>query len=948
MRSCDRSILFGVVLLLALTACGGSGGDNDETTDADNAADLSTPVTIATPTGGSFSSSRSIELTANEASTIYYTMDGSEPDTSSAAYVAPISINASTVIKFFAVDNSGNTEAVQTETYTLDTDGDGVEDIADDFPTDPAETTDTDGDGVGDNADDFPTDSSETTDTDADGVGDNADEFPNDPTETVDTDSDTVGDNGDNCRYHRNPGQEDGNSDNIGDACDCDPVESASSCQLLVQETIGEGKILSASGRYNCDTSSYCVATLDTATFKDSFFAFPQPGHSFIGWSTPDTNPVVVDLSGGAPTIPAAHLVARFEPVATQCSPTPDYSQIRIHYATPLDPNGWELHLWGNALDRNQWSDMIGKTPVSGQDSFGIYFDVAIQHPDKELSFNVNKGFEIDTPVATSFIPQQTCAEVWVVARYAHAFDTEADANNLIQALGHAEDTFNFTDIPIIDQPNGLPANWPQKGVMMEIWVRQYKDSNIDKEGDINGLISKLDYLADLGVSGIWLAPITESYGGSGYTVVDYRKVEPDYGDIADFKRLIAEAHARGIGVIIDYVGNHSAMQHPLFRDSAFNRGGKRDWYVWSDVDLNWDFWGRNPWYMANNAFYYSAFDFGFPDFNHKLEDVVQFHLNNLKFWLNLGADGFRFDAASNYVENGPTGFYDQPETHVLLNRIQQLVMQDYSNRFIICEAAPNTTLYAPDSSCGSSFGFFLNDSILDSARDEIVSPNIHTYVSNAEMQNMSAILSSAQPFIGLRPYPRLAQNEDHYRVAAASSLLLPGTPFMFYGEEVGMGSKKVTSNDVHILNTAIMSWEPDAVTAGFGSVPNPWEPPAWNVLSHNVETALADPDSLYYFYKKLIQLRRTYDSLSLGDYAQVVSDAPNDVLAYARRSGADYAVVAVNYTGNPVTTTLSSVDANTQLFDVATSSSITTSGTGTLSYQIAPYSYKILVNQLR
>jgi glycosidase len=242
--------------------------------------------------------------------------------------------------------------------------------------------------------------------------------------------------------------------------------------------------------------------------------------------------------------------------------------------------------------------------------------------------------------------------------------------------------TVDVSSVAALDPGSALPAGW-QHGAFMEIFVRSYQDSNGDGKGDLQGLISRLDYLRDLGVHGIWLMPIAPSEDHDhGYAVTNYRDVEPDYGTLADFDTLVAQAHARGIGVIVDYVMNHSAATNPLFVNSAASTDNPyRDWYVWQPADPGgWSIYGGDPWHPATTGWYYGEFWSQMPDFNLANTAVAAYHHDNQRFWLNRGADGFRFDAVGNFVEHGPSQWLDQPEDYTLMHDVRTL-LDGYAQR---------------------------------------------------------------------------------------------------------------------------------------------------------------------------------------------------------------------------------------------------------------------------
>lgn len=451
------------------------------------------------------------------------------------------------------------------------------------------------------------------------------------------------------------------------------------------------------------------------------------------------------------------------------------------------------------------------------------------------------------------------------------------------------------------DPGSTLPANWKQ-GAFMEIFVRSYQDSNGNGSGDIPGLISRLDYLKDLGITGIWLMPITQSQDGDhGYAVSDYRNVQSDYGTLADFDELLRQAHAHGIGVIIDYVMNHSAAQNPLFINStAASANPYRNWYVWqATAPTGWSIFGGNPWRSVATGFYYAPFDISMPDWNLFNADVVAYHQNNLRFWLNRGVDGFRFDAVGNLFENGPTAWLDQPQNYTLMHNMQAL-LAGYSNRYMVCEAPDDPQGFGAGTACGAAFAFDLKDKILSAARGDATSvQQVADYYKTAP-PGMAAFLSNHDSFAGTRVWTQLNGNVAQYKLAAATYLLLPGVPFVLYGEEVGMAAGNSANVDVAIR--APMSWAANTGNAGFTSG-TPYRGLSANVATQNATAAAADPESLLNFYRALLQLRKSMPALSQGDYSQVV--VSGQLLQFRRSYAGTTALAVINYANSAAAATL-------------------------------------------
>jgi alpha-amylase len=449
--------------------------------------------------------------------------------------------------------------------------------------------------------------------------------------------------------------------------------------------------------------------------------------------------------------------------------------------------------------------------------------------------------------------------------------------------------------VPVAPRVSALPEDWQHQGVFIEILVRAYQDSNGDGIGDLNGVTARLDYLQRLGIRGIWLMPIFASEDHDhGYAVVDYRAIEPDYGTLADFDRLLAEAHRRGIAVIVDYVMNHSAAAHPLFKDAREHRDSPyADWYVWKDErPRGWNTFAGEPWRAAGSRWYYAVFDAGMPDFNLRNPKVVEFHLDNLRFWLNRGVDGFRFDAVNVLFENSALAWENQPENHVLLKRVQDL-LGEYGAKYLVCEAPSDPAAFAAADSCGSAFAFGLHKNIVASVKLGRLRADLLYLLRTLPVARMGTLLANHDSFAGARLMRQFDGDEKSYRVAAATLLTLPGTPFIYYGEEIGLAqSSPVRYDDQAIRGPMSWSAEPNA---GFTIASQPFRPNVANWKTHNVALEEADPASLLNWYRALIALRNAEPALAIGTFKPLSErDAP--IFAFLREHAGDRLLVLINF----------------------------------------------------
>jgi alpha-amylase len=442
--------------------------------------------------------------------------------------------------------------------------------------------------------------------------------------------------------------------------------------------------------------------------------------------------------------------------------------------------------------------------------------------------------------------------------------------------------------------PNG---EWARGAVFYEVFVRSFADSNGDGIGDFNGLASKLDYLTSLGVDGIWLMPVFESPSYHGYDTGDYETIEKDYGTNADFQSFVNEAHRRGIRVILDFVMNHTSSEHPWFGDPS-----KHDWYVWSATNPGWHQpWGGDypTWYLKNGQYYYAVFWSGMPDLNWRTPAVKSEMFRLARLWLARGADGFRLDATRYLVEDGPgAGQADTPETHQILRDFAADVHAAKPDAILIAENTVDTKTLATYYADGvMNFDFPLASAIIDGVKNGSAA-RIRSALAEIVADYPRGIIDT--PFLTNHDHTRiatqLANDSGKLRTAAAILLTLPGTPFIYYGEEVGLQNGPTEADE---SKRTPMPW---SALGGF-TTGTPWEAFAPGLAVDNVASETNDPQSLLSYYRNWIAARKKDRALTKGDITPL--DAGAQVLAYVRDAGNERVVVAHNVTGSPVTVTL-------------------------------------------
>ena len=412
--------------------------------------------------------------------------------------------------------------------------------------------------------------------------------------------------------------------------------------------------------------------------------------------------------------------------------------------------------------------------------------------------------------------------------------------------------------------------------VFYEIFVRAFYDSDGDRIGDLQGVTQKLDYLEDLGVRGIWLMPITKATSYHGYDTEDYYAIDDDYGTIEDLKILLKEAHKREIKVVMDLVINHTSWEHPYFKEARENENSPyRDYYIWTkDMEKKLE---RSPmstlaWAQNGNKdeLYYAAFYEGMPDLNYDNPKVEEEMQQVAKYYLDLGIDGFRLDAAK--------WIFNEKEKNIeFWNRFQEYVHSINEEAVLIGEVwdAPyNICEYA--GVLDSFFDFNLGGTLTNAINSRTLSNVVYTYQSIEEMYKEEDNTFVLAPFLSNHDQTRvmnvLGEDVNKMKVAAAIYLNLPGTPYIYYGEELGMTG---TKPDERIREPFLWSSTDENQNTNWIDSTNPKEKVA-------LDKQLEDKDSLYQWYKALINLRNEHKALSVGELEEV--DTPTSKIFGMKR----------------------------------------------------------------
>ena len=474
---------------------------------------------------------------------------------------------------------------------------------------------------------------------------------------------------------------------------------------------------------------------------------------------------------------------------------------------------------------------------------------------------------------------------------------------------------------------------WYKDAIVYELHVRAFSDSDVDGVGDIRGLIDKLDYLHDLGVTAIWLLPFFPSpLKDDGYDVSDYVDIQPVFGNMSDFRALVEEAHQRGLRIIIELVLNHTSDQHPWFQRARRAPPGSRwrDFYIWSDTtnryreariifkdseQSNWS------WDSVAKAYYWHRFYSHQPDLNYDNPAVHRAIINVVNFWLRLGVDGFRVDAVPYLYKREGTTCENLPETHVYLKGLRKHIDAKFKDRMLLAEAnqwPEDAVAYFGDGDeFHMAFHFPLMPRMFMAIRMEDRFPILDIleqtprvpdncqwalFLRNHDELTLEMVADEERDYmyrvyahdpvarlnLGIRRRlaPLLSNNRRKIELMNILLFSLPGTPVIYYGDEIGMGDN-VYLGDRNGVRTP-MQWSPDR-NAGFSRT-NPQKlylppiiDPEYHYESVNVENQQGNPDSLLWWMKRLIALRKRYRSLGRGTIS-FLQPENRKILAFIRQ----------------------------------------------------------------
>jgi maltose alpha-D-glucosyltransferase/alpha-amylase len=472
------------------------------------------------------------------------------------------------------------------------------------------------------------------------------------------------------------------------------------------------------------------------------------------------------------------------------------------------------------------------------------------------------------------------------------------------------------------------PTLWHKDSIFYEVYVRAFYDSDGDGHGDLLGLVKKLDYLQELGVTCLWLLPVYPSpLRDDGYDIASYCDIHPSYGTLDDFQTLLSEAHKREIRIVMDLVLNHTSDQHPWFQASRSDRNSPhRDYYVWSDTDQKYKdariiFVDTEPsnwtWDEKTRQYYWHRFYASQPDLNYDNPKVQEEMLNVARFWLDLGIDGFRADAVPYLFEREGTNCENLPETHAFLKKLRAFLDENYPGCILLCEANQWPEDVRPYFGDGDEFHMGFHFPIMPriymalkkgSVEDmvEILDRTPHipdncqwcTFLRNHDELTLEMVTEEERQWMWEQyaPEPRMKLNlgirrrlaplldNDRGKIELANSLLftLPGSPFIYYGDEIGMGDN-IDLPDRNGVRTP-MQWDASS-NAGFSSNTPYTEFVKGELEYHHVNVAdqINDPGSLFQAIRRMIATRKRYPAFGSGGIDWIETGNPS-IAAYVRQ----------------------------------------------------------------
>jgi maltose alpha-D-glucosyltransferase/alpha-amylase len=484
---------------------------------------------------------------------------------------------------------------------------------------------------------------------------------------------------------------------------------------------------------------------------------------------------------------------------------------------------------------------------------------------------------------------------------------------------------------------------WFKTATFYEIHVRGFYDADADGSGDFRGLIEKLDYLEWLGIDCVWLLPMYQSpLRDGGYDISDYNCVQREYGTVRDAQAFIDAAHKRGIRVIADLVMNHTSSDHPWFQESRSSpTSPKRNWYVWSDtaerygdariifIDTEASNW---TWDDTAGAYYWHRFFSHQPDLNYDEPEVQEAMLDVLRFWLDMGLDGFRLDAVPYLFEREGTNCENLPETHAFLRRVRETVDREYADRVLLAEANqwPEDVVqyFGNGDECHMAFHFPVMPRLFMALRREDSTPIVEIlertpaipdgcqwglFLRNHDELTLEMVTDEERDYmyaeyardirmklnLGIRRRlaPLLEGGQDEIKLMTAILFSLPGSPILYYGDEIGMGDN-IYLGDRDGVRTP-MQWTGDR-NGGFSRADfaqlysPPLMDPVYGFQAINVEAQLRTPTSLLRWLRRFISLRREHPVFGLGSYEALTPSNPR-IFAHLRCHAGDVALCVHN-----------------------------------------------------
>ena len=616
-------------------------------------------------------------------------------------------------------------------------------------------------------------------------------------------------------------------------------------------------------------------------------------------------------------------------------------SKLYIHYRRPWqDYEGFTVQVGGESLDESQQTTIDSPLEFRSRDGWGAIAKIKVTNPEKQLTIKVHKGLYEDPFGEYAVTPKDTKGHVYLVQGVQQIFLRQGDANEAALSLGQLFELQQTSSQTSSTTRSLAPKNWTKGASFYQLAIRSFQDSDGNGIGDIPGATTRLPYLRHLGVKAILLSSVFESSNPlQTAEPTSHRKIDPSLGTEEDLQLFINTAHNLGLAVLMSYEANYSSIAHPLFMDGVTTvENPKHNFYRFKDL-------GYETWHQAGGFAYYGKEGPLRPEFNFKNPDVIRYHISNLEFWLNRGVDGFYLGRVDRLVEDDA----DNPDVQGNLEVLAQLnrATMKYENRQLVCGVTTDPTPYSASGLCDIVAGGFSYAQMIHTFISGQRPPELFPMIEGSPPRhNFALYLSSKDGDSGQRIYSAIDEGRRYnlLRVTAAIQMTLPGHPFIFYGDEIGISGLAALESPRQKMKPP-MSWgESGKLNDGFSASQEIFRQLADNSYSHNVAEGQNNPNSLITEYKKLLQIKNRTPSLQTGHLESI--EVPDGFLGFRRILEDEETLVLINLIGKQRRIEITHLPEKSVLVELGNGAKVTVPSSGRWNTLIEPFSYRFYIKR--